>query len=160
MDIMIASFPDSKTSLKSAIINSQLTLSHSRSAQLLDLIDKLSVNESPVLGTRARLNIMTSKELADAHGMTDDDLAARLDVAVRAVRGGGREVRRRSVIYLHDGSFISQLYIDADASACAAMNFEIADALVDQFDDPGTEIFSIACRPLADYDGSTCMVVE
>lgn len=160
INLMDANFPDSKSSLESAMINTQIALLPSLSVAFLERLDKLTVNEAPVFGPRHRMNLMTSLHLAKAHGMTDDDLSARLDAAVRAIRDGGKEVRRENMIFLHDGSFISQLYIDADAAACATMNFEIADALVEQFDDPGAEVFSIACRPLADFDGSVCMAVE
>lgn len=159
IEVMVEAFPDSKRALDAAMIGSQIMQCPSKSIVFLDRLDKLTVNEAQPLHPRHRANLQLSLDLANQHGFDDGDLSSRLDAAVRAIRTVGQEVLRQNIVYLHDGSFVSQLYVDADAATCASINFDIADALVEKFDDPGSGVFSIACRPIADHAESIRMEI-
>lgn len=89
--------------------------------------------------------------LAIQEGFAEADISARLSTAIDAVRNSGAEVLRQARQPLSDGSFIQHFYVDADVSRCADLNFDIADALSNEYEKTGVELFSVLCRPLAHY---------
>jgi hypothetical protein len=84
-------------------------------------------------------------------GFSEADLSARLLTAIEAVRSTGFEILRQTRHSLNDGSFIQEFFVDADASVCADLTFDIADALADRYENSGADVFSISCRPLAHF---------
>lgn len=144
-------YPDSKSALSTAIRTFQLTLKFSEALELISRHDRLAVNEKSEFGDRERRMLTSSVGLLEDYPLTEHDLSLRLSEAVASVRAEGFNVCRLGRLVLHDGSFVSHLFIDADASKCAELNFVVIDALIDMFDDVGADVFSIACRPLSDY---------
>lgn len=115
--------------------------------------DKFADSVAPDLKMEAPQTMQYIKEcqLATEIGFTESDIAARLCTAKQAVKNGGFEILRQTRQKLSDGSFIQHFYVAGDVSQCADLTFEIADALCEKFEEPGAELFSIMCRPLAHY---------
>lgn len=144
-------YPDSKSALSTSIRTYQLTLKFSEALELISRYDRLAVNEKSEFGDRERRMLTSSVGLLEDYSLSEHDLSLRLSEAVTAVRAEGFNVCRLGRLVLHDGSFVSHLFIDADVSKCAELNFVVIDALIDKFDDVGSGVFSIACRPFSDY---------
>jgi hypothetical protein len=107
------------------------------------------VNEAP---TRTTLMVKQIKEInasVVAANLTDEDMLKRLETAIETIRMSDYDIRQSNTLFLRDGTFIHQIYIHADVDACAEMNFKIADSLVAHFENTGSEIASIMCRPFA-----------
>lgn len=154
---MAAVYPDSKIVLQSAVSNLQTMLQFELATHLLLQYEKLILNETSFLHPRARASIVGAQAFAADHGLTVEGMSSRLQVAIEVVRSKGFEVLHQSRLSFSDGSFISQLFVNTDAPGCAELNFDIADALVDGFDDPGSSVFSISSRPTTDYPGGVIM---
>jgi hypothetical protein len=90
-------------------------------------------------------------QLATEIGFSEAEIAARLCTAVAAVKHSGFEILRTTRQKLSDGSFVQQFYVAADSSQCAGLTFDIADALCEEYEKPGAELFSVVCRPMAHY---------
>jgi len=146
-------FPDDKIVLETAISNFQLALHFREALSAWDAYERLAVNHRPKNLDRLRKIIVDSAEVIKLHGFTDSDLQHRLKVGIASLRKQGFEVRRQSRLTFDDGTFISQLFINATPKVCAEMNFEIAYALLDAFEDPAASVFSIVCRPFSDAAG-------
>jgi hypothetical protein len=148
---LVERYPDSKSALTASARTFQLTLRFSEALEQIRRYDLLAVNEKPEFGERERKMLTSSVDLLEGRVLTEEDLSLRLSEAVTAVRSAGSNVCRVGRLVLNDGSFVSHLFVDASAPRCAELNFVIIDALIDKFDDLGSDIFSIACRPFDDY---------
>lgn len=151
IDRMVELYPDNKQILYRAIMESQCVLSLDRAIRYVKKYQLLSTNDLIPMNPKVIDTIENSAQQARKYGFADEDLIARLAVSIEAIRGSGFEVVRQARNILRDGSFVSQLFIDADARSCADLTFTVADALVESFQDPGIEVLSIICRPLSDY---------
>jgi len=147
---MVAEHPDSKRILFSAIIHLQLGGLIARAAELIEPYERLRINDPPGRWPALKDAILSSNKLLSESGFSDAMVGERLASAVDFLRTHGTPVLRMSRFTLDSGEFISQLYIKADPEQCAHLNFDIADMLVDKFEDPGSAVFSIVCRPHAD----------
>jgi len=147
--LIVARHPDDLDALKGAIIKASDVLQFSLAVELLEKFNKLTTNLDSVSDVR-RKHILTCRDAMIRHKLTDEDLAARLKVAVDALRKKNFEAWRSSRLVLDDGCLIYYVHVDADPDRCAELNFDIADALVEEFEDTGADFVSIACRPLAD----------
>jgi len=144
-------FPDDKAVIWLGVTHAYNTFQFSTLRDLLDRFDKLSVNDPVVLSTR-RKYMMLSLANASSLGLTDEYFTDRLETAISALRSNKLEVRRMTSLTLNNGQAIVNLHLDHDHQTCAESSFIIAEALVEQFDDPGTDAISIVCRPLFDLD--------
>ncbi len=151
MERMIDAFPDTKAAIQSAMMNAQFCCQLSRALELEVRYMNLSVNDKFEVDQRMHRSTIDGVELLRQSGLNDSDILARVETAVETVRGAGREVLRTSRFILDDGSYICQLYIDASPTDCAELSFLIADALVEQYADPGASVLSISCRPFSDF---------
>jgi hypothetical protein len=153
-EAMVQQFPDVKRALHFAIKTYQLSLQFSKTIELISRYDLLAVNEVSEFSEKDRRMLSSSVDLMKINSFTDHDFSERLVQSVSAVRGEGFNVCRMGRLVLDDGSFVSHLYVDAEPSKCAELNFVLIDALIENFDDPGTSVFSITCRPFSDYRDS------
>ncbi|HEV3432269.1 MAG TPA: hypothetical protein VG320_30690 [Paraburkholderia sp.] len=88
--------------------------------------------------------------IANAHGATPDLRAKLIDAAAEAVRSRGCIVRQSTLVQVDD-QLRYELFIDETARRCAEMNFAIAQALYEKFDDPVPEFVTFSCRPLSSF---------
>lgn len=141
-----------KNLLQDGISLSYQALQISRACSLANELEKLTVNDATASDPRLAMPLMmASLSAAERHGLSDEDLLARLEVAVDTVRAQSFEVRGTWVSTLGDGTLLHSLFVNADYKACAHLNFSIADALVEAFDDPGGEMLSIVSKPLENF---------
>lgn len=154
---LAASHPDDKDLAKDLIIKGADLLQFNLVRELFRAYDALSVNNGPVNSVR-RATAERALEAMDRYGLTDEDLAALMKSAAKALRDRGYDVFRSSRRTLSDGCIVYYLHVNASPDVCAELNFDIADALVEQYEDPCGEFVSFACRPLSDL--STMEVLE
>lgn len=148
-------FPDNKQVLACAIMQALQSLQYTLGASIMAQYDKLAINDAIDHLADLRTPFMLLKKTAESYGMADAQMLERLETAVQTVREHGFEVRRTATTTLHDGSCIYNLFLRADSQTCADTNFHIAESLVEKFDDTGINLFSIVCRPIADFS-DTC----
>lgn len=152
---MVQAYPGSKQVLDHAITHATICLQFSKALELIETYNALAVNEFSPYEPELISTLLRSHEMAQALEITEESMLARLQTAVDAVRAYGVEVLHQSRLVLHDGTFISQFFVNAPATECANLNFVIADALVENYEDVGAELFSVICRPLTDFYGAT-----
>lgn len=148
-------FPDDKNFLRCAIMQAQQSLQFEHVPGLVQKYQKLSVNDPYDNAAQLAKSTLAMKKAAEECGLNDAEMLSRLQTAIDVVRKKGVEIRQTATQVLHDGTFIYNLYVNKDRSECAAINFDIADALVDKYEDTGIDIFSIICLPRTDYFQST-----
>ncbi len=73
-----------------------------------------------------------------------------IEVAAAAVYAQGCSVRQTSLKQL-GGEMRYEFYVDESAKRCGELNFVIAEALCESFEDPAPEFVTFACRPLSSY---------
>lgn len=150
---------DDKQLLKSLIIKGTDLMQFNFVKGLFERFDALSINDVPVKSFRRNAAECTL-EAMNRYGLTDEDMAARLKVAAEALQQKGFDVFRGTRRTLSDGSIVHYMHVNADADTCAELNFDIADALVNQFEDPCGELVSFACRPVADISAMTLIEAD
>lgn len=151
MRSMAANQRDNKEIVKSLIIKAADLMQLQLANELFEVFDALSVNDPPAVFFR-RGSCEQSLDAMSKYQLTDDDLAERIKAAAGALRSASLDVFRNSRRTLSDGSVIYCMHVNADVDKCAEMNFRIADALVEKFDDPCGEFISFFCRPLSDLE--------
>jgi hypothetical protein len=149
LQLMNLRYPDNIDAIRDNIVKSSDLLQFSMSVELMEKFDRLNVN-SPSQPKPLRQRILLTRDAMIRCGLTDEDLAARLDVVAGTLREKNFDVWRSSRITLTDGTFMYFVHVDADADRCAELTFDIADALVESFEDPGADLFTISCRPVTD----------
>ncbi|WP_157977899.1 hypothetical protein [Paraburkholderia kururiensis] len=118
------------------------------------------------------LRFEEAAEIMEKHGLSQDSIALStrrlvevahsrrvpaetrlrlLESAIAVVRARGFPIRQAALRHYPDDSLRYELFIDADAETCGEINFEIAEALVEQFEDCYPELVTFACRPLTSY---------
>jgi hypothetical protein len=135
--------------VRDLIVKASDLLQFCTASDLIDRFEKLNVNcdSEPKLLRRI---IVRTKDAMTQQGFTDDDFTRRLIVARDIVRNKGFNIWRSSRTTLSDGTFMYFIHVDADSDRCAELSFDVADALVEAFEDPGSELATIACRPALD----------
>ncbi|MFM0427601.1 hypothetical protein PQQ75_01190 [Paraburkholderia aspalathi] len=97
----------------------------------------------------------SAQQLADIaleRGISPDMRMALLEVAIATVRDQGCSIRHVGLTQYPDNSLRYVLFIDESASQCGNVNFAIAEALTEKFEDTHAEFITFACRPLSSYD--------
>ena len=117
---------------------------------LQEQYDKLAINDKTD-GLSVRTSLEYIRPAYKEFAMPDSQLLDRLETAVNAVRNSGYEVRRTSSSTLRDGSVMLCLHVDADSDICAELNFAIADALVENYEDTGVALISLITRRLSQF---------
>ncbi|MGF6116709.1 hypothetical protein ABIE30_000623 [Janthinobacterium lividum] len=143
--------PDSKKNLRNLIGCAQDTMQLKLANSLQERYEKLAINDD-IDNTNSPVDKWLSLSLAYSRNtnIADDFYAERLIAAVGAIRNSNFEVLRTTSLILEDGTVSLHYHIDASPKECSQVNFAIADALVEKFDDTGIEHFSIVSRPLTD----------
>jgi len=149
MERMLTDHPDDKSSLTHIIVHACDFIQYQLASRALKRYDNLSSQAVSEVGPRRSL-LMSAPKMAEEHNFTDSDIADLIQTAVEAVRGEGCEVFRTSRTHIRDGSLIYNLHVDADTMVCAHLNFDIADALVEKFEDTKNGFITISCRPFND----------
>lgn len=149
MELMFEQLPDNKSALRDIILHASELMQYQLAARALARYDNISMNTSAEASER-RINLISELKMAKEYDFKDEDLAALIETAVDAVRARGREVYRNSRTKLRNNTSILYLHVDADPLACAHLNFDIADALVEKFEDTKADVLTIMCRPLND----------
>jgi hypothetical protein len=81
------------------------------------------------------------------------DLRLRLlETAIGVLRSQDRRIFHTALRHYPDDCLRYELFVGATATDCGELNFEIAEALVHNFDDPHPEFITFACRPVSSYD--------
>lgn len=142
-------FVDDKNALRDTILKSADLLQFSTSVDLIEKFEKLNINSAPEPRILRQL-IASSRDAMTQLGFRDEDLANRLAVVGKTLRKQKLDIWRSSRITLSDGTFMYFVHVNADADRCAELSFDIAEALVESFEDPGSDLFTISCRPAAD----------
>ncbi|MBB6319282.1 hypothetical protein [Paraburkholderia tropica] len=89
-------------------------------------------------------------EIAAEHAVGPAQRIKMIEVAAAAVFSQGSAIRQASLRHL-GGELRFEFYVDESAARCGELNFAIADALCDSFDDPAPEFVTFACRPVSSY---------
>lgn len=114
--------------------------------EVLEMGEKFGVGFSERFTSAARRVL----EIADEHGATPEMRVKLIDAAAEAVRSQGCIVRQTTLMQADD-QLRYEFFIDETARRCAEVNFAIAEALCEQFDDPAPEFVTFSCRPLSSY---------
>jgi hypothetical protein len=93
-------------------------------------------------------------ECARVRGISSELRLSLLETAVAAVRSRGFAVRNSYLRHYPDDSLRYEFFIDASAETCGELNFEIAERLVEAFDDCHPEFVTFACRPSDSYEAN------
>jgi tetratricopeptide (TPR) repeat protein len=149
LEKMTSELRDDVHIIRTLIIKSADMLQYETAVKLYAVIDKLLVNDSSSKYLRRPL-IERACAAMKRNNLSDSDSAERLKAAYGALRDESYGVWRTSRTILNDGTTLYFMHIKADADQCALLNFSIADRLVEQFEDPGSEVISFACRPVTD----------
>lgn len=88
--------------------------------------------------------------IANAHGLTPERRLSLIKTAAEAVRRQGYAIRQSHLVQV-DEILRYEFFIDETAEQCSAVNWAIADALCEQFEDPAPEFVTFACRPLSSF---------
>ncbi|MFZ6727377.1 tetratricopeptide repeat protein [Undibacterium sp. MH2W] len=140
-----------KTLLECAIIRCNLAAHHSLSLELIQQYQAITVNEPHHFKPAMIEQLKLVRERIQSSGYSEEDMLLRLEVAVDAV-SSEYVVEQTSKLILRNGTYIHQIYIDADVDVCAEMNFKIADAIVEKFPSDASDIATFMCRPIAFLD--------
>lgn len=149
MKILADKHPDDKDLIIKIIYKAADLMQHNFVMQLFHRLDRLTPNEPPLNSVR-RLSCIRSLKLMEQFNVTDEDLAARIQVAAKVLAKNGCDIIRHSRRTLSDGSIMYFLHANATIEECASLSFDIAEGIVTNFEDPCSEIVTIACRPFSD----------
>lgn len=89
--------------------------------------------------------------LRDEHGYTEATLQEVFNVAVGVLVDAGAGPLRFSRAIMPDGSVMHHFHVDRSVKECAALDWAIADRLVERFDKTGSELMSLCCLPVTTY---------
>lgn len=145
-------FLDDKDFLYCAVIHAMQSLNFSMANDLLSRFELLAVNDIHDKLKITRVSLVRTLNALMAQKFTEDELLERGETAIDTLRRRGFIVRTTSILTLHDGSFLYQLYVEGDRAQCASMNFSIAESLIEKFDNTASELMSIICRPIGDIE--------
>lgn len=120
-----------------------------RFEEVLEIGEKVNIGFSDAYKESAKHLL----SIADDHGATPELRARLIDAAVTAVRTQGYLVRQTTLVQVKD-QLRYELFIDETARRCAEVNFAIAEALCEQFEDPVPEFVTFSCRPLSSFQFS------
>jgi hypothetical protein len=95
--------------------------------------------------------------IEDAGGATPELRAKLIDAASEAVRAQGAVIMR-SMLAQADDQLRYEFFVDETAPRCAEINFAIAAALCEEFEDPAPEFVTFSCRPLSSYQFNGDMI--
>lgn len=149
MKRMASELRDDKSVVADLVSKAADMLQFEMCAQLFEVWDKLNFAETNGMEV-SRPGFDVYFEAMKFTGLTDEDTAARLDHARQALVDEGAEVWRTSRKSLDDGSILYFLHVREGAERCAELNFSIAERLVEQFENPGSDFVSFLSRPLSD----------
>ncbi len=149
---ILDTFGDEKSALQSAFNFSSMFCDFELAAEIVTRINHLSTNdpEDPELEMVKIMKARTENRM-QALQMKGEEVRDRLETAVELLEERGTPVVRINTSTLHDGSFMYHLYVARDMHSCSELNFDVAEKLCSKFEDPGTELFSIVCRPLTTF---------
>lgn len=148
---LLEAAPDTKENLKNILITAQDTLQLNFANDLQERYLKLTINDG-VDNSGLPIDKWLSLSLAYSRktNIPDDFYAERLIAATNAISKSNFDILRVTSLIFEDGTVSLYYYIDASPKECARINFAIADALVEQFEDTGIDHFSVTSRPLTD----------
>lgn len=145
-------FPDDKTLLIRASICAATYKDIELAKELMAKLDLLIINDAHDPISPARKGIVATKKIIKNFNLSSDDIAARIEVAVQAVRAVGVSVRRTNVLTFQTGCFHVQFYVGQTQDECSELNFIISKKLCEKFTDTGIDLFAVECRPLIDVE--------
>ena len=93
-------------------------------------------------------------DLAVARDLSPELRLSLLETAIEAVRSQGCSIRQTGLRQYSDDALRYIFFIDESATKCGSVNFAIAEALTEKFEDTHAEFVTFACRPLSSYDVS------
>lgn len=146
---MAADHRNDKDFLRLIIVKAADLLQLSMVNELFEIFDNLCINDQHQKFTRRRNWELSLKTMTQCN-LSDDALAERIKVAMDAIQAEQFDAFQSSRRHLPDGSIIYSMHVDATADVCAELNFSVADALVENFEDPGGDFIVFNCRPLTD----------
>jgi hypothetical protein len=149
MKSLAKNHPDNKRLINILIDKSSDLMQNNFASELFVRLDNLSADSAPINSNR-RDNCIRSMKIMEQFGVTDDDLAAILQVAANEVWRKGYFIVRSSRRTLQDGSLLYYMHINATTEMCASLSFDIAESIVSGFENPCAEVTSISCRPVSD----------
>lgn len=91
-------------------------------------------------------------DAANARGLSPELRLSLVEAAIQAVRSQGCVIRHVSLTEYPDNALRYVFYVDETSSQCGNVNFAIAEALAEQFEDAHPEFITFACRPLSSYN--------
>ncbi|MDQ2822070.1 MAG: hypothetical protein M3Y65_17020 [Pseudomonadota bacterium] len=153
---LFANHSDSKFVLRLATLRAIDFLQFDLAVAFAEKYEMLAANDADKKVLMSK-QLMRSASAAKQLGLKDCDLSARIQVAVTVLIDRGYEILRHSRLVLPDASLVFGLHVDASADVCAELNFDIADAIVAEFDDPAAEFLTVCCRPLVDVQEMTAV---
>lgn len=154
VDELMRKFPNIKSALACAIIQSACTLQVASYFKYQDLYSKLMVNEEMISYPGLFESMTILQKTFEDRNISQDHVLDLIDTASKAVASSGVAILNTNTMTLLNGTAIYYFYIDAEMKVCSEMDWVIAEALVDTFDDSGMDYLSIACRPIKDFDSS------
>lgn len=109
---------------------------------------KLALNEADVeMFVKKQASAELISEYFKASGYSHEDLMQRLESAVCIIREAGNNVHSMKFRATGEDDMQLELFVDADNSRCADLNFEIAECLLERFEGRAAqELISIVTR--------------
>ena len=156
---LVNKFPGSKTCLKCATLQSVCTLQVSDYFKYVEQYLKLMVNEETNISSALNASMLLLKRTMEDRSIPQQHLIELLETAAKAVLDKGVEILNSTGLILTDGTGIHYFYLNKTMEECSKLDWVIADALVENFDDSGMDYLSIACRPIDHFDPSIAMQV-
>lgn len=139
-------FEGNITTLRNAASLAYGLLQFSLLTSLMGKISLISANHAPEASARFRYHRLAESRARELQ-LSDRDYADRLQTATAAIREAGFQVRRISTLTGDDGCMFVHLHVDGSYSQTAALDFVIADALVEKYDDTGDQMVTFQCLP-------------
>lgn len=153
IDAWLAKRPGDIRALKSAIVQSFSVAQFTKQLHYESMLTQIP----SVIATEIQMKLSKvteqTKNLASQCGLYEGDVLSRLGVAISTLRSSDFEPKKIMRQLISDGSFVIQLYVDAERERTAELTFDIFDALADNFEMSTMELFSISCLPFKDWSG-------
>lgn len=132
-------------------------LGHDNHIAGVKLVKKVNDNSTQTSDSRSKITDKSKKsdtkncsnivELLDRHKITEDELGDRVDAAAQVLFENKIPFRGYNLLALDNGEFMYRFYLDVSPEKAAELNFQIADKLIDSFDNTLFNIFTISCTP-------------
>ena len=143
-------FVGNPTILRQASIVLQDTLDFRASADCIEKLLKMTTNDVEQAAITVHLDLMQGlAERADELGYSAHSLIERAVCAVEALRSQKHKIFWVQLRGTKVNSVALEFHVDANAETCAELNFVIADALIENFDDTAMDLITMSTRSFA-----------